>query len=290
MRIAITGGTGFVGSHITRRLLAAGHEVVQVARGKRPHAKREGVTFAGADVVGGKGLDEALAGCDAVVNLVAVIKEKGSQTFDSVNRQGTEKVAQAAKRAGVRHLVQLSAIGADPDPDFPYLASKWAGEQAVKMSGVPFSIIRSSLIFGHGDEFFTKLRRLLRLTPFVLPIAGSGRAQFQPIAVEDVAECVLRVLERGPRRGVTEIGGPDHLSYEEMLGVIADHFTHWPRVTVRVPVMALGVASHVPNPFVTPSQVKMLKKNNITRQTAVRDTFGFEPQSFAGSCDYLADY
>ncbi|MGI8847826.1 MAG: complex I NDUFA9 subunit family protein [Candidatus Dormibacteria bacterium] len=290
MRVAITGGTGFVGLYLSRHLVADGHDLVLVGRGNRKRRPRPGVDVRAADVISGEGLEQALAGCDAVVNLVAIIKEKGKQTFDAVNRQGTEHVAAAARSAGVPHLIQLSAIGADPDPAFPYLRSKWGGEQAIRTSGIPHTIIRSSLIFGPGDEFFTKLRGLLRLTPFILPIAGDGHSQFQPIAAEDVARCIAIALARGPSRTISEIGGPEQYSYQEMLEIIATRYTNWPRVPVHVPLLVLATAAHVPNPFVTPTQVAMLRKHNITRRTAVRDGFGFEPASFADSLEYLADY
>jgi uncharacterized protein YbjT (DUF2867 family) len=289
VRIAITGGTGFVGTHLTRLLLAEGHDVVHVSRG-RGRRRRTGVTFVRGDVVTGAGLEDAFRGADAVVNLVAVIKQKGRQTFDAVNHQGSANVAEAARAAGVPHLVQLSAIGADPDPAFAYLASKWAGEQAVLISGVPATIIRSSLMYGPGDEFFTKLRRMLRLTPLILPIAGDGRAQFQPIAVEDTCRCLLLSLERGPSHRVVEVGGPDQLTYHEMLRILRDRFTSLPRIPVKVPAMALGVVAHVPNPFITPVQVKMLQKHNITSTNAVRAAYGFTPRRFVESLDYLADY
>ena len=289
MRIAITGGTGFVGTHLTRTLLAEGHEVVHVARGRR-RRRRSGVTFVRGDVVTGAGLEDAFRGADAVVHLVAIIKETRGQSFDGVIRGGTEHVAAAARTAGVGHVVMLSAIGADPDPAFVYLAAKWAAEQALLTSGVPWTILRSSLIYGPGDEFFTKLRRMLRLTPLVLPIAGDGRTQFQPIAIEDVCRCIVLSLQRGPVSRIIEIGGPDQMSYHELLKVLRDRFTSIPRVPLKVPAMALGVAAHVPNPFITPVQVKMLQKHNITATSAVRDAFGFAPRRFAESLDYLRDY
>ena len=99
MRVAITGGTGFVGSNMARELLATGHEVVLVARGTRRVAPREGLTVVRADVTAGKGLTEAFTGCDAVVHLTAIIREKGKQTFDAVIRRGTENVVAAAASA-----------------------------------------------------------------------------------------------------------------------------------------------------------------------------------------------
>ena len=156
MRIAITGGTGFVGSHLASHLAEQGHELVLISRGARAGGGAAGpaATRVTADVVSGSGLAAAFAGCDAVVNLVAVIVERRGQTFDAVNRQGAVNVARAAVEAGVGHLVQLSALGADPDPRFGYLASKWSGEQAIRISGIPHTILRSSLVFGPGDGFF----------------------------------------------------------------------------------------------------------------------------------------
>ena len=127
MRVAVTGGTGFVGIHTVRALKDAGHEVVIVARGTTRRPKGERVTFVQADVTSATKLAETFAGCDAVVHLVAIIHERGRQTFDRVNREGTERVVEAAKQAKVGHLVHQSALGADPDPRYPYLLSKWAG-------------------------------------------------------------------------------------------------------------------------------------------------------------------
>lgn len=296
MRIAIVGGTGFVGSQLTAHLAEHGHELVLVARGSRSHAASAaaGAQFARADVVTGTGLAEALAGCQAVVNLVAVIVEKGRQTFDAVNRQGTANVAQAAAETGVAHLVQLSALGASPDPRFAYLASKWAGEQAIAISGVPHTIIRSSLVFGPGDGFFVKLARLVRRTPpfFPLPIAGDGRTLFQPIAAVDVARCIALALERGPSNGVVSIGGPDHLSYEQIIDVIRAEVVSLPRLKVHVPVIAIKPVARLMtaimrDPLVTPSQLDLLGRNNVTLPEAVRVAFAFDPARFAESCGYL---
>ena len=296
MRIAIAGGTGFVGSQLATHLAGLGHELVLVSRASRTRtaSATAGAQLARADVVTGTGLAEAFAGCQAVVNLVAVIVEKGRQTFDAVNRQGTANVAQAAVEAGVTHLVQLSALGADPDPRFAYLASKWAGEQAIPISGVPHTILRSSLIFGPGDGFFVKLARLVRRTPpfFPLPIAGDGRTLFQPIAAADVARCIALALERGPSNGVLSIGGPDHLSYEQIIDVIMAEVVSLPRLKVHVPVIAIKplatlMTALMRDPLVTPSQLDLLGRNNITLPGAVMVTFAFEPARFTESCGYL---
>ncbi|MGO8686751.1 MAG: NAD-dependent epimerase/dehydratase family protein [Candidatus Dormibacteria bacterium] len=293
MRIAITGGTGFVGSRLAAHLAEEGHDLVLVSRGRRRAAAGTGRLAAG-DVVSGAGLVEAFAGCDAVVNLVAVIVERRRQSFERVNHLGTAHVAQAVRAAGVRHLVQLSALGADPDPRYAYLASKWAGEQAIRLSGVPHTILRSSLVFGPGDGFFVKLATLIRRTPpfAPLPIAGSGRTVFQPIAAGDVARCIGLTLERGPSDRIVAIGGPDHLSYEQIIDIIRREVVSLPRLKVHVPVPAIRpvaavMAAVMRDPLVTPAQLDLLGRDNITQPGAVRAAFGFDPQRFAEHCGYL---
>jgi uncharacterized protein YbjT (DUF2867 family) len=294
VRVAITGGTGFVGSNTARALIGAGHEVVLVARGSVRVMPREGLTVVRADVIAGKGLPEAFAGSDAVVHLVAIIREKGRQTFDSVIRRGTENVLTAANTAGVGHLVYISAIGAGPDPRFPYHHSKWMAEQAVRGSGIPFTTLRPSLIFGPGDGFFTTLSGLVRHSIPVIPVAGDGGALFQPIAIEDVVRCIVASLERGPAMREIEIAGPEQLTYDEIIDIVHDAIGAGMRIKVHVPVAALMPVAAVmdrllSNPPVTPAQLRMLALNNITRGDAVSNAFGFAPIPFGANAGYLAE-
>jgi len=292
VRVAITGGTGFVGSNTARALLGAGHHVVLVSRGTRRVAPREGLTVARADVIAGTGLAEAFTGCDAVVQLTAVIREKGKQTFDAVIRRGTENVATAAATAGIAHLVYISAIGADPDPRFPYHYAKWMAEQAVRASGVGYTTLRPSLIFGPGDGFFTTLCGLVRYSIPVVPIAGDGGALFQPISIDDVVRCIVMSLARGPAMSTIEIGGPEVLTYEGIVDIIHDAIGAGMRIKVHVPIPALMPVAAVmdkvlPNPPVTPAQLRMLARNNITRIDAVPHGFGFAPAAFSDNAGYL---
>jgi nucleoside-diphosphate-sugar epimerase len=293
VRVAVTGGTGFVGIHTARALKSAGHEVVIVARGTIRQPKGERVSFVRADITNSAALADTFAGCDAVVHLVAVIREKGRQTYDRVNREGTVRVAEAAKQAKVGHLVYQGALGADPDPRFPYLVSKWLAEQAVKASGVPYTALRPGLIFGPGDGFFTLLTRMMRIQP-VIPIAGNGRTLFQPISIDDVTRCIVLAVERGPSELVHEIGGPDQMSYEEIILTIkAELGLHRKVAHVPVPMMmplAFMMETVLRNPPVTRDQLKMLARNNITRVDSVRIAFGFDAMRFADNCDYLQDY
>jgi NADH dehydrogenase len=293
VRVAVTGGTGFVGIHTVRALKDAGHEVVIVARGTTRRPKGDRVTFVQADVTSSPKLAEAFAGCDAVVHLVAIIQERRRQTFDRVNREGTERVIEAAKQAKVGHLVHQGALGADPDPRYPYLLSKWQGEQAVRAGGVPYTALRPGLIFGPGDGFFTLLTRMMRINP-VIPIAGDGRTLFQPISIGDVTRCIVLSLERGPALRVYEIGGPDLMSYEDIVRTIkAELGLHRKIVHVPVPMMmpaAFAMEKLLRHPPVTRDQLRMLGRNNVTRVDSVRVGFDFDAESFPDNCDYLHDY
>jgi uncharacterized protein YbjT (DUF2867 family) len=267
--------------------------VVVVARGTVRQPKGERVTFVKADVTNSAKLVEIFTGCDAVVHLVAVIREKGRQTFDRVNREATVRVAEAANEAKVGHFVYQSALGADPDPRFPYLVSKWSAEQAVRANGIPYTTLRPGLIFGPGDAFFTLLTRMMRIEP-VIPIAGNGRTLFQPIAVQDVTKCIVLSVERGPSGKVHEIGGPDQMTYDEIILTIKSELgMHRKLAHVPVPMMmplAFMMEKVLPNPPVTRDQLRMLARNNITRVDSVRVAFGFDAMSFADNCDYLQDY
>ncbi|MGH7639392.1 MAG: complex I NDUFA9 subunit family protein [Candidatus Dormibacteria bacterium] len=298
MRIAVVGGTGFVGSHVIPELLAHGHELRVVGRGARSTTLPPGLDPTQADVVSGRGLERALEGSEALVNLVAVIRERGLQTFQAVNADGTANVVRAATEVGVSRFVQFSAIGADPDPQFPYLCSKWQGEQAVMASSMSWVILRSSTIFGKGKGFFTQLAKAIALPAPFLIIPGDGTTVFQPIAGEDVARCVRMAVEEPQRaRQTYEIGGPKHVSLEQITEEVARVTDkEWFGISKRKPLHldprmlrpgAVLMDKLLSDPLVTPQQLDMLGKANVTRVDAVRVDFGFEPRPMHGNLDYL---
>ncbi len=281
--ILVTGGTGFIGRHLVARLAASGQQVRVAARGERKADLPQGVEQVRADVVSGEGLAQAMAGVEKVVNLVGVITEKGSQRFDAVIRGGTAGVVDEAERAGVRKLVYVSAIGAAPDPKFPYWNAKWQAEQSVTASRLNYTILRPSLVFGPEDDFFNRLARLIRRVP-VVPVAGDGKTRFQPIWVEDVVSCVVASLGEGAHdRETLEIGGPEYFSYDEIIDLIGETLGHRKR-KVHMPLwlmrpMARVMQSVLPSPPVTTDQLAMLSKDNTTELDAVPKAFGFQPRS-----------
>jgi NADH dehydrogenase len=167
-------------------------------------------------------------------------------------------------------------------------------EQAVRAGDVPYTILRPSLVFGPGDGFFTTLSSLVRYSVPVIPIAGDGGSLFQPISIDDLVRCITLTLERGPAMRVIEIGGPEQLSYEGIVDVIHDAIGAGMRIKVHVPVAALLPAAAVmdkvlPNPPVTPAQLRMLARHNITRIDSVRNAFGFTPRPFTVNAGYLSE-
>ena len=288
----VTGATGFVGRNVVEALRSRDVEVRCLVR--TPGKERllgQGVDVHYGSVQDPVALRAAIYGVDAVVHLVAVIKESGKATFQSVNVDGTRNVMVAAKAAGAAHFVQMSAIGATDDPRFAYLYSKWQGEQAVIDSGLPHTILRPSILFGAGDEFINSLAGLVKAFP-VAPVIGSGKNVMQPIAVEDVARCVAETVTcEKPRDGVVEIGGPDHLSYNEIVDIVAETFgVRRLKVHVPVPVVRRIVElmeTLLPRPPATTEQLRMIYLDNATEPNAVEEAFGFVPKPLRGNIDYV---
>ena len=236
-------------------------------------------------------LQAAICDVDTVVHLVATIRESRNSTFIATNYRGTENVVEAARETGVKHFIQLSTIGAADAPRYRYLHSKWLGEQAVINSGIPYTIIRPSLQFGEGDEFINSLAALVKAFPIV-PVAGSGKNQFQPIAIMDTARCITDTVEREDLIGKTvEIGGPDTLTYNEIIDIVAKTRGLW-RIRLPIPVGLMRpivklMEITLPRPIVTTEQLRTLPVPNITEPNSVHNTYGFEPRSLRNNIEYI---
>jgi NADH dehydrogenase len=198
---------------------------------------------------------------------------------------------EAARSAGVKRLVHLSANGAMNDPRLHYAHSKWLGEEAVRGCGIPFVILRPSLLFGPGDEFFSMVAAVVRAMPLV-PIPGNGRARFQPIAMENAARCAVAALHDDRLLGQTiAIGGPEQMTMDQLYRLIAG-VLRVRRLYAHVPVGLLRPAAAVLErltPFapVTPEQLVYATRDNIVELDAVQRHFGFTPKPMQGNLDYL---
>lgn len=271
-----------------RRLLDEAHTVRALVRdpAKAAALAQSGVELIPGDVVEGTGLDQGMRGCDAVVHLVGIILEKGSNTFERVHHLATRNVVEAAKRAGVRRIVHMSALGVRPDGVAAYQTTKWRGEEEVRKSGIAYCILRPSLIFGPGDGFVTQMIDTMRATPFFRPVPGNGSPRFRPIFIDDVTACFARALTSDAAANQTiELGGADELSLNQVLAEIARCAgVRKPPIHIPMPLMFAGAffLQNMPgNPPVTVDQLRMLREGSTCGIGPMVRILGVTPRGFA---------
>ncbi len=197
--ILVTGASGYVGNNLVRRLAQADQPVRALVHNRakaetRLADLRDRIEIVAGDITRPDTLAPALDGVTAVVHLVAVAIEQGDLTYERVNVQGTVNMVDAAQAAGVRRFIYMGQNGSDSALPYPFLASKGKAQDYVTASGLDWTVLRPSVIWGPQDEFANVQARLIKLTPLIFPIVGDGRARFQPVWVGDVAEAVVRCL------------------------------------------------------------------------------------------------
>ncbi|MBO6677819.1 MAG: complex I NDUFA9 subunit family protein [Parvibaculum sp.] len=278
--VTVFGGSGFLGRHIVHALARRGCRVrVAVRRPNdamflRPMGVVGQVEPVQANIRDDASVKAALIGADAVVNLVGIMHESGKQTFEAVQAEGAGRIAKAAAEAGIPALVHISAIGADEDSPASYARSKAAGEKAVRAAFPGAAIVRPSIVFGPEDDFFNRFAAMARFSP-ALPLIGGGTTKFQPVYVKDVAEGVVRLLERSGTRGKTyEFGGPEVHTFRELMEETL-RITARKRLLAPLPVPLAKLMSYVtqfiPNPPLTPDQVRLLGVDNVVSEEAVSE-------------------
>jgi uncharacterized protein YbjT (DUF2867 family) len=280
-QIFITGGTGFVGTEIQKAL--KGHKLKLLVREGAVGQRNPDATYVKGDITDPGSLRGAMDGCSTVIHLVAIIAEEGDATFDKIIRQGTENAVAEAKCAGVEHFMLMSAMGVRNDPRYPYYIAKYRAEELVKQSGIPYTIFRPSIIFGPNDGFINQLAELVRSAPLV-PIAGSGKSLFQPVSVTEVARSFDWAVDHPESRGHTyELGGPEILSYEEIIDIIQHQLgtskkkVHLPAGLVSAVVPLSSPLPRKLRPPVTRDQLRMLDIDNCTNASATAELAG-KPQ------------
>ncbi len=284
--ILVTGGTGFVGSHLIRRMRKEGLSVRALVR--KPETSRDlkdlGVEAVPGDISDRASLEKAAMGVERVIHLVGIIQEAPGVTFKGVHVEGTKNLLEAAKKAGVRHFLYQSALGTRPGAKSKYHKTKWEAEELVRASSIPFTILRPSLIYGPGDQFTLRLAEIIRQSP-VLPVIGSGRSKIQPLFIDDAVSCLVKsVTSDSFLNEIYEIGGPEQLSYEEVTRALAKAMgisrpaVHMPMLFMKP--MARMLEAVLTKPPVTTDQLILLQEDNVCSMQDIRDAFGIEPISF----------
>jgi uncharacterized protein YbjT (DUF2867 family) len=271
-RVAVIGASGFIGRYVVKRLAARGIVIAAVVRNVEaaklllPMGDVGQIARLGANLLDDARLAAAIAGAEAVINLVGILHESGSQRFDAIHHEGPARLGALATAAGVKRLVHISALGADPAAPSAYGRSKAAGEQALRASFPGATILRPSIVFGPEDAFFNRFARLAQLLP-ALPLIGGGTTRFQPVYVGDVADAVMAALDDRASAGQTyELGGPRIYTFKALMELILAE-TKRKRLLVPVP-WALArcqgaLLQLLPNPPLTVDQVRSLERDNV---------------------------
>jgi uncharacterized protein YbjT (DUF2867 family) len=295
--VTVFGAGGFLGRHLVRRLAKSGAIVraavpdPEAASYLKPMGEVGQVVPIAADLNHAGSVAHAVAGAEAVVNLVGILYERGRRSFQAIHVEGAKRVAEAAKAAGAKRLVHVSALGADSQSDSAYAKSKAEGEAAVKAAFPQATILRPSVVFGPEDGFFNRFGQMAALLPalpvyvadgfkvriepweleYEINLFGSGGPKFQPVYVGDVADALMAALERPDAPGQTfELAGPRAYSMRAIMELVARE-TRRDNWLLPLPYWVGKIQAFflqfLPNPPLTPDQMKLLRHDNIAGGT-----------------------
>ena len=281
--ILVLGGTGFLGRHVVDRLVAAGHEVVVPTRRfdkARFLQVLPTVNLVSADVNRADALTRLVASSAAVVNLVGILNETQGITFEKAHVDFARTVTGACRSAGVRRLVQMSALNADPDGPSRYLRSKGEAEAIVAASGLDWTIFRPSVIFGREDRFLNLFATLLRYVP-VIALANPD-ARFQPVHVGDVAHCLVEALPRPSTYGrIYPLCGPTVYSLRELVryaGAVTGKSRPIIGLGPTLATIQASVLERLPGSLLTRDNLASMQKDSTCDGESV-SAFGVVPQA-----------
>lgn len=292
----VTGGTGYVGRHVCRALIARGVLPRLLVRpgseGKIPADIRSACRVTLGDATVREDVENAAQGTDAIVHLVGIIRELPARgvTFERLHVQATRNVVAAAKRWEIDRVVHMSALGARPGGPTRYFDTKGRAEEIVRESGLAWTILRPSVIFGPGDRFVNELARIIRMAP-AIPVPGDGSYRLQPVFAGDVAKGFADAVIRRDLAGrAFDVGGPERFSYDALLDAIAASAgrrarkIHLPLSLVEGPVRFLQRFEKFP---LTEDQLVMLLSGSVCDHEPYYEALGFPPLRLS---DYLGSF
>jgi uncharacterized protein YbjT (DUF2867 family) len=296
--ILITGATGYIGRHLVARLVSQGERPRCLVRDTKRAAAifpADKVELARGDTVDSASLQEAVRGIDTIVHaafITADHKESAGNHYEDTNVRGTENLIQAAKDAGVKRIIEISGLGTKEDKPGSYMQGRFLAEKMLKESGLDWTIIQPSVLFGKDAPFIKGLADLIRTAPIV-PLIGGGKTLFQPIYVEDVVTVISKVLEDPARTsGKTyTIGGPAYYSFSQVIDILLETM-HKSRIKAPAPTALVGIGAAMmeavlPRPPLTKAAMTLFSFNNTTDLRSVERDFGFMPMSFS---EYLKEH
>ncbi|AEH36527.1 complex I NDUFA9 subunit family protein [Halopiger xanaduensis] len=291
MKVLVAGGTGFIGTNLCTELAERGHEVTALSRNPDRNGLPDDVDLEMGDVSAYDSIEGAVAGHDAVVNLVALsplyqASDPGAQ--ERVHLGGTENLVRAAEDHGVDRYLQISALGADPDSDIDHIRAKGKAEKVVTDSDLEWTIVRPSIVFGDGGEFVDFTKQLT--TPYVTGLPGGGETRFQPIWVGDLVPMLADAIEDDAHAGeIYELGGPQVVTLADATELVyAAEGKDVTIVPVPMALTKLGLAAVDAVPFVPfgADQARSLELDNTVADNDVT-AFGVTADDLTTLGSYL---
>ena len=294
--ILVTGATGFIGQQLVKHLVEAQYPVCGLIRpSPRERAFAPGVKIhvVAGDVDDLPALRVALYHATHVIHLAGVWQETEHDTFEATNIQGTQNVIDAMHEVGAKRLITIHSIGAHTHSAFPYMRIKAQVDDIVEASGLDYTILESSAVYGPGDNWTETIDLALRRFPFFFPIPGDGRVRLQPLHVDDLARCILACLAADKTsRKTYAVGGPQHLTYDDMINTIMQVTNHTRRKRYLRPASAVRwsnfmrgfIGGHM---LYNNTQIDLLSIDRTTNLDAISFQFGFTPVRLAQALTHL---
>lgn len=295
MNILVTGGTGFIGQALVPKLVEAGHQVRLLIRpAKRTPRVPKGVAvqIAVSSVTDARGLRSAMTGMEIVVHLAGVERQGAYADIMRIDIEGTRLVAQVAKESGIERLVFVSHLGADRFSAFPVSKAKGLAEEAIRSTGINYTIFRSGVVFGKGDVLTSGIAQLLVAIPFIFFVPGDGRSLLQPIWVEDLATVITWAIDDPQTLNqIYEVGGPEMLSFCEVVQTVMEVMGKRHRFFYLPPPLLRGLTvfleTSLPRSPVSVFWLDYLAVNRTCSIDTLPRLFHLKPSRLSQRLDYL---
>ncbi len=290
--LLITGANGYIGSHLVQHLSEQGIAsrcLVRDVHQAQSLLSADKVELIQGDTTKPDTLVDAMRGVDTIIHAAFITADRKASSenfYNKTNVQGTENLVKAAQAAGVKRVIEISGLGTKPDKAGSYMQGRYLAEKLVMESGLDWTIIRPSVLFGDHAPFIKGLTDLIRSAP-VVPLIGGGKIMFQPIYIEDVVTVIVKVLEDPQRTNghIYTIGGPEYYSFSQVFDVLLRSMhTSRPKVYAPMPLVGIGAAvmeAVLPKPPLTKAAMALFSFDNTTDLNSVERDFGFKPLSFA---------
>ncbi len=270
MKVLLTGASGFIGGHLKTALEASDHEVVACSR-------QSGYDFN--KMLSADDWLPHLEGVDAVINAVGIIVETKQQHFDVLHRQAPVALFKACEQAGIKRVIQISALGVDDQSFTPYQLSKKAADDQLRQSDLEWFILRPSLVYGKGGDSIAMFQQLSSLP--IIPLVGDGQYQVQPVHVSDVVDAVMQCLQAGTAPQQTlDVVGAYPLTFEDWLQAIRRQGGRKKAMVLKTPFSLMLAAARVGQyimPVMGPDNLRMLQAGNTADASAITEFLGRSP-------------